>query len=77
MVQGDADVCIDELILQIFEEHEETFCFPVRTQKDARVFVKALHGKGLPFESICGEIDEFEYNFSAWRKGLGRPVNPF
>ena len=63
---------IDEGILQVFEEQEDQFYFPVISQKTARSFVKALHAKGLSYEDLCKEIDEFEHNFSAWRKGLGR-----
>ena len=65
-------VMLDEYILQVFEEQEDQFHFPVVSQKTARSFVKALHTKGLAFEDIGKEIDEFEHNFSAWRKGLGR-----
>lgn len=66
------DVKIDELILQVFEEHEDTFFWPVSSQKEAKNFVKHLHDKGAAYEDICKEIGEFEHNFSAWRKGLGR-----
>ena len=63
---------IDELILQVFEEHEDMFFWPMHTQKDAKSFVKFLHDKGAAYEEIGKEIGEFEHNFSAWRKGLGR-----
>ena len=63
---------IDELILQVFEEHEDIFFWPVTSQKDAKTFVKCIHDKGAAYEVISREIDEIEHNFSAWRKGLGR-----
>ncbi|KAK2141598.1 hypothetical protein LSH36_1071g00009 [Paralvinella palmiformis] len=68
----DDNQSLDEYILQIFEEQEEAFYFPVTSQKTARSFVKALYNKGLPYERLYREIGEFEHNFSAWRKGLGR-----
>ena len=63
---------MDELILQVFEEHEDLFFWPVTSQKDAKSFVRLLNQKGVAYESLCREIDEIEHNFSAWRKGLGR-----
>lgn len=63
---------LDELILQVFEEHEDIFFWPVTSQKDAKTFVKFIHDKGADYQDIGKEIDELEHNFSAWRKGLGR-----
>ncbi len=63
---------IDHFILDVFEEHEEQFIFPLRSQNQARAFTKALHGKGVPYELLCDEIKELHQNFNAWRKGLGR-----
>ena len=64
--------CLEDYIIQVFEEQEDQFYFPVTTQKEARSFIKALHIKGIQYDSLCEEIGEFEHNFSAWRKGLGR-----
>lgn len=64
---------LDEVILQVFEESSEAFHFPVTSQKDARAFVKALHKKGLSYDSLSHEIKEPEQNFSAWRTGISRP----
>lgn len=66
------DLVLDEVILQVFEESSETFHFPVTSQKDARAFVKALHQKGLSYDSLSHEIKEPEQNFSAWRTGISR-----
>ena len=63
---------MDEAILQIFEEQESQFFWPVATQKEARAFVKALNGKGIKYDMISAEINEFSTNFMAWRTGLGR-----
>ncbi len=63
---------LNELILEVFEEQEEQFYYPVNSQKQARAFVKALYTKGFDYSSLCQEISEFEHNFTAWRKGLGR-----
>lgn len=63
---------VADFILEVFEEQEELFHFPVCTQKEARAFVKALHSKGLGYSAMCEEIGEFEHNFCSWRKGLGR-----
>ena len=71
MVNSEIGV-FDELILQIFEEQEDSFYFPVHTQKEARSFVKALHIKGVSYQNLCEEIGEFEHNFTSWKKGLGR-----
>ena len=49
MVQVD-NTGLDELILQIFEEQEDLFSFPVQSQKEAKAFVRALNLKGLPYE---------------------------
>ena len=71
MVQAQ-ELSLDELILQTFEEQEDAFSFPVRSQKDAKAFVRSLNLKGLPYQVICQEIGEFEHNFTSWRKSLGR-----
>ena len=34
------EISLHNLILEIFEEQEDAFYFPVRSQKDARAFVK-------------------------------------
>lgn len=70
MVTG--DLKLDILILEVFEEHEETFFWPLDSQKEAKSFIKFLHEKGFLYEDMCKEIGEFEHNFRAWRKGLGR-----
>ena len=63
---------LDEAILQIFEEKEDVFHWPVKSQKDAKAFLKALSGKGVKHEVVYSEIGEYEHNFTAWRTGLGR-----
>ena len=65
------DVCYSELILEVFEE-SETLYFPLQSQKEARAFIKALHLKGVGYETLCQEIGEHEHNFTSWRKSLGR-----
>lgn len=67
------DLILDEVILQVFEEQDKAFHFPVTSQKDARAFVKALHKKGLSYDCLLQEIREPEQNFSAWRTGISRP----
>lgn len=72
MVSSD-DLILDEVILQVFEEQDKAFHFPVTSQKDARAFVKALHKKGLSYDCLSQEIREPEQNLSAWRTGISRP----
>ncbi len=38
-------------ILDVFEEHEEAFHYPVRSQKDARAFVKVSHAHARTFHA--------------------------
>ena len=54
---------LDALILEVFEENEEQFFFPLTSQKTARAFAKAIHNKGYPYEEMCKEIKELEHNF--------------
>jgi len=71
MVQ-EVDFPLDELILRIFEEDDDAFYFPVKTQKEAKAFVRTLNIMGMQYLSIAQEVGEFEHNLTAWRKGLGR-----
>ncbi len=36
------DISVDHIILDVFEEQEDTFFFPVESQREARAFVKVL-----------------------------------
>lgn len=63
---------ITEAILQVFENHEDKFFWPLDNQRDAKLFVKLMHDVGMPYEDVGRQINELEDNFRAWRKGLGR-----
>ena len=63
---------LDDVILTVFEEVEDTFSFPVKSQKDARAFVRAVHGRGITYETLSEEIGEHLQILTSWRKSLGR-----
>ncbi|ELT91866.1 hypothetical protein CAPTEDRAFT_219804 [Capitella teleta] len=63
---------LSDVIVEIYEEQEDAFVYPISSQKEARAFVKALHSKGIDYNEMCEAIGEFEHNFCSWRKGLGR-----
>ena len=63
---------LDDVILTVFEEVEDTFSFPVQSQKDARAFVRAVHGRGITYETLSEEIGEHLQILTSWRKSLGR-----
>ena len=62
----------DNIILAVFEEIEDVFSFPVASQKDARAFVRAVHGRGVSYETLSEEIGEHLQILTSWRKTLGR-----
>ncbi len=37
------DISVDHIILDVFEEQEDTFFFPVESQREARAFVKVCY----------------------------------
>ena len=62
---------MDKEIMNIFEEQEDKFSFPITSQKDARDFVKLLNKHGCSYEIISKEVDEDVERFRDWRLGGG------
>lgn len=62
---------LDKQILQIFEDQEEKFSFPLTTQKQARDFVRLLNHQGFNYELLSEEIGEKSEVFRGWRLGSG------
>ena len=60
---------MNEMILQTFEEMEQTFSFPLTTQREARAFTKVLRTKGLTSKLIGSCIGESEQALTAWQGG--------
>ena len=69
--QDTSESLLDKLILQIFEEQEDAFSFPLTTMKETRDFVRLLNRQGFTYEMICAEIDEKFEAFRNWRLGGG------
>ena len=60
---------LDEMILQTFEEMENVFTFPLKSQREARAFTKELHNKGMTYKLIGSTVGESEQELAAWLGG--------
>lgn len=69
--QETSESLLDKMILQIFEEQEDAFSFPLTTMKETRDFVRLLNRQGFTYEMISAEIDEKCEAFRNWRLGGG------
>ena len=66
---GMEEMRLDEMILQTFEEMENVFTFPLKSQREARAFTKELHNKGMTYKLIGSTVGESEHELAAWLGG--------